>query len=183
MLRTYRSAPARTLVLAGVSLAAGIFAGCGGGKTSGQDTSSGSSATAACKRVASANKLKTCVAVYDEAAKACNDNKAANRLPVGTKCDEEAAKAIASAAPRLVGDTTTTGAAPSSTEGSLSGSSIERLIVKELTARGYTGSVVTCPDVADRVGVKFACVVEGQKFTRVHGTVAADSTINLDSVS
>jgi hypothetical protein len=63
----------------------------------------------------------------------------------------------------------------------LSGSSIEKLIVKDLGPRGYAGLSVSCDDVDDEVGRKFTCDVSGVKGrTKVDGTVLKGDRISID---
>jgi hypothetical protein len=62
----------------------------------------------------------------------------------------------------------------------LSGSSIEKLILKDLGSRGYAAAKVKCPDVDNKVDTKFTCDVTGAPdFTKIDGSVASGDKVNL----
>ena len=63
----------------------------------------------------------------------------------------------------------------------LRGDSMESLIERQLAQRGHKGAKVTCEDVDDEVGRKYACVVSGvDGRTRVEGTVLNGDRISID---
>lgn len=63
----------------------------------------------------------------------------------------------------------------------LRGSSMEPLIVRELAQRGHHGAKVSCSDVDDRAGVRYACALAGvDGRSRVEGTVLSHDRISID---
>ena len=63
----------------------------------------------------------------------------------------------------------------------LRGSSMEPLIVRELAHRGHHGAKVSCGDVDDEAGVKYACALAGvEGRSRVEGTVLSHDRISID---
>jgi hypothetical protein len=66
-------------------------------------------------------------------------------------------------------------------EAKLRGDSLEPLIVRELAKRGHHGAKVTCSDVADRAGQRYACALAGvEGRSRVEGTVLSGDRISID---